>query len=29
MTVDQLLKDGLIRDRIAVENLFSESVHGS
>ncbi len=29
MTIDQLLKDGLIRDRLDVDQLFSESVRGS
>ena len=29
MTVEQLLKDGLIRDRVAVDELFWESVRGS
>ena len=29
MTIDQLLKDGLIRDRVDVDQLFWESVHKS
>ncbi len=29
MTIDQLLKDGLIRDRVDVDQLFWESVRGS
>jgi hypothetical protein len=29
LTVEQLLKDGLIRDRVAVDELFWESVRRS
>jgi hypothetical protein len=29
MTIEQLLKDGLIRDQVTVDQLFWESVRGS
>ncbi len=29
MTIEQLLKDGLIRDKVDVDQLFWESVRGS